>query len=267
VIGNTYSTGRPGGIFNDGFALSWVTEVLNRANPYGQGWEQPRVDAGDTVCADNQLLHGQKVDLIQKAKDNPYYTDDVIGPLNPSGFVHEINVPVFLSGAWQDEQTGPFFFTLLDKFSSAPIKRLTMFNGVHPDGFAPQVLVEWKAFLDIYVAQKVPVIGAEVRTLAPGLFQAIFKLALSLPPDRFATYPTWQAAKTAYEAEQSVRVLFEDGASATCPPASSGIRPWAIAGSSRRAATSGIPCRRSQGGHCPPATTWCSTPRRCPRIS
>lgn len=211
VIGNSYTTGRPGGIFNDGFALQWITSVLSKAEPYGQGWEQSQVDAGDTICEENQLLHSQKLDVIQKAKDNPYYTDAVAGPVNPTSFVHEIDVPVFLAGAWQDEQTGPYFFTLLDQFTSAPIKRFTVYNGVHPDGFAPQVLVEWKAFLDIYVAHKVPVIAPEIRMLAPLLFEAIYKANMPLPPDRFADHATWEEAKAAYEAEKPLRAIFENG--------------------------------------------------------
>ncbi len=211
VIGGTYSTGRPGGIFNDGFALSWITQVVDKADPYGQGWEKPRVDGGDKICEENQLLHGQKVDVIAKAKATPYYTDDVALPLDPTNFVHEIDVPVFLAGAFEDEQTGPFFFTLLDQFKSSPLTRFTVYNGVHIDGFAPQVLVEWKAFLDIYVAHKVPVISDQVRNLAPLLFQKTFKVALQIPPDRFAGYATWQEAKTAYEAEQPLRAIFENG--------------------------------------------------------
>lgn len=212
VIGGAASTMRPGGIFNDGFALTWITEVLNKADPYGQGWEKARVDGGDTICEENQLLHSQKVDVIEKAKTNAYYTDDVAAPLDPTSFVHEIDVPVFLAGAWEDEQTGPFFFTLLDQFKSSPLTRFTVYNGVHPDSFAPQVLVEWKAFLDIYVAHAVPVISESLRTLAPPLFQDAFKTSLNFPPDRFAKYATWEEAKVAYEAEQPLRAIFEDGA-------------------------------------------------------
>ncbi len=211
VIGGTYSTMRPGGIFNDGFALEWITQVLDKAAPYGQGWEQPLVDAGDTVCADNQLLHGQKVDVVAQAEAS-LFNDSFALPLNPTTFVNTIDVPVFLSGAWEDEQTGPFFFTLLDKFTSSPLTRFTTFNGVHPDGFAPQVIVEWKAFLDIYVAHKVPVISESVRQIAPALFENFYQVTLPMPPDRFASYATWEDAKAAYEAEQSLRVLFEDGA-------------------------------------------------------
>lgn len=211
VIGNTFSTGRPGGIFNDGFALEWITEVLDKADPYGQGWEKARVDAGDTICEENQLLHSQKVDVVQEAKDNPYYTDDLAAPLDPTAFAHEIDIPVFLSGSFQDEQTGPYFFTLLDQFSSSPLRRFTMYNGVHIDGFAPQVLIEWKAFLDIYVAHAVPVVSKDVRTLAPTIFQNVFKAPLEIPPDRFAKYATWEEAKAAFEAEQPLRVIFENG--------------------------------------------------------
>ena len=212
VIGSTYSTGRPGGMFNDGFALEWIQNVLDKAAPYGQGWEQTQVDKGDDVCRDNQLLHGQRVDVISEARDNAYYSDELVLPVDPTAFVHEIEVPVFLAGAWQDEQTGPFFFTLLDRFTSAPVKRFNVYNGVHPDGFAPQIMVEWKTFLDLYVAHDVPKISDDVRILAPILFKNVFKVSLDLPPDRFANQPTWEAAKAAYEAELPVRAIFEDGA-------------------------------------------------------
>lgn len=211
VIGSAASTMRPGGIFNDGFALTWITEVLDKAAPYGQGWEKARVDGGDTICEENQLLHSQRVDVIEKAKTNAYYTDEIAAPLDPTTFVQDIDVPVFLAGAWEDEQTGPFFFTLLDQFKASPLTRFTVYNGVHPDSFAPQILVEWKAFLDIYVAHAVPVISQDLRTLAPPLFQGAFKVSLTFPPDRFAKYATWEEAKKAYEAEQPLRAIFEDG--------------------------------------------------------
>ena len=220
VIGGTYSTARPGGIFNDGFALEWISSVVDKAAPYGQGWEQGQVDTGDTVCAENQLLHSQKVDVITEAQNQAYYTDDLAGRVDPTAFVDQIQVPVFLACSQEDEQTGPYFFTLLDKFSNSPLTRFTVYNGVHIDGFAPQVMVEWKAFLDIYVAQTVPVISGEVRALAPTLFQQVFKESMQLPPDRFASYPDWQSAKTAYEAEQPLRAIFENGAGDSANPGS-----------------------------------------------
>ncbi len=215
VIGNTATTLVPGGILNNGFALNWATNVLDKADPYGQGWEQARVDGGDSLCEENQLLHSQKIDIIQKALDNPYYDPEVVGPLNPSEFVGQIDVPVFLAGAWEDEQTGPFFFALLDKFVGSPLARFTVYNGIHPDGFAPQVLVEWKNFLDFYVAKQIPSIDPTVRTLSPALFNEIFGTSLDLPPDRFASYTSYDQALADYEKEPALRVIFENGGEAT----------------------------------------------------
>lgn len=212
VIGNTYTTARPGGIFNDGFALEWITGVLNAAAPYGQGWEQARVDAGDTTCEENQLLHGQRRNVIEQAKTIPYYDDVLAPPVNPTAFANEIDIPVFLASAWEDEQTGPYFFTLLDQFKSAPITRFTTYNGVHPDSLSPQILVEWKSFLDIYVARKIIGVDPNVRTLAPVLFENFFKATLTIPPDRFTKYATYEEAKKAYEAEKPLRAIFESGA-------------------------------------------------------
>src|SRR5256885_16278535 len=93
---------------------------------------------------------------------------------NPTTFVDKIEVPVLLAGAFQDEQTGPFFTTLLDRFTAAPAARFTVYNGVHPDGFAPQILVEWKTFLDLFVAQRVPSIAKKIRDVAPILFDQVF---------------------------------------------------------------------------------------------
>lgn len=212
VIGGTHTTLRPGGIFNDGFALEWITGVLDRASPYAQGWEQARVDAGDTICEENQLLHYQKQNAIEMAKNTAFYDDELVKPLDPTAFVGQIDVPVFLASAFQDEQTGPYFFSLLNQFKSSPLARFTVYNGIHPDAFAPQVLIEWKSFLDLYVAQRVPTLDPQVRELSPILFENIFRAKAQMPPDRFTDFKTWEEAKTAYEAEQPVRVIFENGA-------------------------------------------------------
>ena len=87
--------------------------------------------------------------------------------------------------AWQDEQTGPSFADLLDRFDRAPVTRFTLYNGLHADGFAPQVLSEWKAFLDLYVADAVPCIPPVVRALTPVLTQEIFGGPVAMPPDRW----------------------------------------------------------------------------------
>lgn len=212
VIGNTATTLVPGGMLNDGFALSWVAHVLDKAKPYGQGWERARVEAGDTVCEENQLLHSQRVDNVEQARRTPFYVPERVDPLNPEKWVHEIEVPVFLAGAWQDEQTGPYFGTLLHRFENARAFRATMLNGVHIDSYAPAIFHEWAAFLGLFVAREIPSIPKVVRAVAPGVFTEIFDASLDLPPDRFTRYSTYEAALDAWLSEPPFRVLFESGA-------------------------------------------------------
>jgi predicted acyl esterase len=218
VISGVDTTMNPGGILNDGFAVEWATNVLNRADPYGHGWEQGRVDEGDTVCGENQLLHSQKVDIIAKAYATPFYVPEIYDPLNPRAFVDRIEVPVFTSGAWQDEQTGGHFPELWNRFTNAPIVKYTAYNGAHADGFTPQVLAEWRNFLDFYVSDEVRPVSALVRSLAPLLFEGVFGARVPLPADRFTSYPSFEEAKAAFEAEPPIRILMENGGSSDFDP-------------------------------------------------
>ncbi len=202
----------PGGIYNIGFALAWVENVLDKAQPYGHGWIEDLVAEGDAVCEENQLLHDQRLDVVQKAYDNPYYTDEIAKPLDPSSFADQIQVPVYLAGQWQDEQTGPHFAALLDKFTSSPSTRFMVSNGVHPDGWAPQELMEWKTFLDLYVDREVPHLDDDLRTAAPLFFQMMFGTALDLPENRFEDYTSFEQARADFEAENPLVVFFESGA-------------------------------------------------------
>ena len=202
----------PGGIYNLGFALAWVENVLDRAAPYGHGWIEEQVEAGDVVCEENQLLHAQKLDVVQKAYDNPYYTDDVAKPLDPSSFVDQIRVPVFLGGQWQDEQTGPHFAALFDKFTGAPSTHFIVSNGLHNDGYTGQYLMEWKTFLDFYVARQLPEVDAAVRVLGPMFFEMMYGGAVDVGPNRFDDAIDFDQALADYEAEPSLRVIFETGA-------------------------------------------------------
>ena len=92
----------------------------------------------------------------RRPSTTPTTPRSVAGPLDIRRFAGEIDAAVFLASAWQDEQTGPSFADLLDRFDRAPVTRFTLYNGLHADGFAPQVLSEWKAFLDLYVAERRP---------------------------------------------------------------------------------------------------------------
>ncbi len=208
------STMRPGGIANDGFAFNWAENVLDGAVPYGKGWEQGLVDAGDTVCEENQLLHGQLVNVIDKANAHPYYEAEIFDALIPEKFVGQIEVPVFVTGAWQDEQTGGHFASLYNELTNVPYKKFTMFNGVHADGYVPENLIYWGAFLDFYLREEIPMITPELRNAGPILFNALLGDDIEFPDDPYAGFTTYDEAFAAFQAEDPIKIQFEAGNSA-----------------------------------------------------
>jgi predicted acyl esterase len=206
----------PGGIFNNGFALSWAKDRQHDAEAApasGQAWAGKRINNGDTVCAANQKLRSQAPDILEKIRANQYWTDAVAAPLAPELFVHKINVPVFLAGAWQDEQTGGYFANLFDNFTSSPHAYFTAVNGGHTDPLSPAIFQRWYEFLSIYVARQVPRLSPAVPLVLSGVGSAVFGTTdLQLPPDRFADITDYAQAKQIYESDPRVRILLDNGA-------------------------------------------------------
>jgi uncharacterized protein len=218
VIEDTYrSTLYPGGILNDGFATSWAEGRQRDGEPGGQGWSQVRMDEGDEVCSANQALRTQNPDLFDFIDDSRYVPEDLsgyLGGLAPSLFVDQIDVPVFLAGAWQDEQTGGRFPNMLDRFTGAPVARFTMVNGGHTEPFSPEILLRWTEFLDLYVAERVPRLPDGFGGPLAILGGAVFGTDLQMPEQRFLDLDDHAEALARFEAELPVRILFEQGAGA-----------------------------------------------------
>ncbi|MEM7140415.1 MAG: CocE/NonD family hydrolase [Actinomycetota bacterium] len=202
----------PGGLLNTGFATSWADQVLRNAEPYGTGWVRRAIDEGDQTCDDNQQLRGQNVDATEKARANPFYTDDVAGPLDLRRAAPEIEAAVLLASAFQDEQTGPSFGDLLGNFDNAESVKQIVYNGLHADGFAPQVLSEWAAFLDLYLTEEVPQNDESLGLITSIFTEGIFGAAIPLPPNRFAGVGSHAEALAMWESEPEIRVLMENGA-------------------------------------------------------
>jgi predicted acyl esterase len=212
VIDDTYQgTLYPGGILNTGFAVPWAKDRAEDAAPYGEGWEQPRVDGGDTVCAANQALRLQNPDPLQLIKDNPFYTKEVGDPISPMLFAKKINVPVFLAGAWQDEQTGGHFPAMLDDFTSSPHLYATMTNGSHTESLSLGVFDKYADFLDLYVGQRVPT--GRKAFVAPILASALTGVSgLSMPAGTSYAGMSYGKALSTFEGQDPIRILFEEGA-------------------------------------------------------
>jgi hypothetical protein len=212
----------PGGMLNTGFAVPWAEDRQDDARPApdgGQRWAQRRVDEGDATCAANQALRLQTRDVLDVIEDEALYDPARDDRLNPTTFVDRIDVPTFLAGTWQDEQTGGYWPALIDRFSPDVPLKVTMTNGVHADPFGPDIITRWGEFLDFYVAKRIPAITADARANAALGYVALTGVPLELPPDRFAGETDFDAALARYAAELPVRVLFDNGNGGPAPGA------------------------------------------------
>lgn len=203
----------PGGILNDGFAVQWAADRQHDATVGGQPWSQKRIDAGDQVCIDNQKLRGQTPDLLQMIHENQFYDPKIADPIAPVTFVDRIKVPVFLAGAWQDEQVGGYFPTMLDHFTGTDKLHFTLVNGGHADSLDPAIFSRWTEFLSFYVAEKIPKLSLAAKLGLETLGETIFAVKnLGAEPDRFLNAGSYEEALARFEADPKVRLLFESGA-------------------------------------------------------
>ncbi len=213
VLADPWLQLRPGGIYNDGFTRQWLEQRDLEAAPDGQSWTERRIAWGDPLCDQHQDLRNQNLRFEEIFKALEFYPDDATARSLPL-LVPTIDVPVYLTGAFQDEQTGAQFTEMLDQFTAAPVARFILFNGRHPDGFSPLVLARWFEFLELYVARRVPRLPDWVRSIAASEFAREFDSTdLAFESDRFADFADddYAGVVAAYESELPVRVLFDSG--------------------------------------------------------
>jgi predicted acyl esterase len=236
-----YSTGYPGGIYNDGFAASWVAQRVSDARPApggGQPWATAEIATGDTTCLANQRLHLQAQSLDSLISPNLGRTPALFNPRSPTVWASHIKVPVFMVGALEDEEVGPQWPALITALHDDKNVYVTMLNGTHTDSLGPDTISRWLEFLDIYVADRVPTASPTLDALAPTLYSSLTSGAPSapVPAIRFTTEPSVAAAKAAFAAQDPlVRVLFDNGGGTLGPGAlqptyEAGFSTWPPAG-------------------------------------
>ena len=247
-----FSTGYPGGIYNDGFAAGWIGDRIDDAMPaatwsggalaplsstpvpgVGQSWVYYEIDAelaasggASSTCLANQALHGQSESLSSLV--GPQLVAPGTGPgRDPSLFdrrsmsqwATRITVPVFISGALEDEQTGPQWPALLSAFPSSTPVFANMVNGGHIDSTDPQIISRWLEFLDIFVGQKVPTAPTGLESLILDTFTSEASGTTSqapLPAIRFTIAKDVASARRYFELQTPrVEVLFDNGAGAS----------------------------------------------------
>ena len=148
-----------GGVSNYGFPLLW-TAGYRVVNDVGGGvapgiWREEQADDVEgrrARCAGNQATKSRAVlndPIVQGLSDTD---NDWFRSRSLVTYVDRIDVPIHVTGAFQDEQTGPRGFThLWEKVRGVP-KRLLITNGDHntqnPSSTGPEVYGERKAWID-----------------------------------------------------------------------------------------------------------------------
>lgn len=216
VTDDLYSTGYPGGIFNDGFADSWIQQRVQDAEPAPQGgqpYARALIAAGDKQCLANQRLRLQTQNVDALLADNTHRTPSLFEVRSPSAWAAKIDVPVFLTGQFQDEQTGGQWPAVIAALRHDPDVFVTMQNGVHTDSLSPETLSRWIEFLHLFVADDLPSEPGITDYLAATLFKVTTGAsAAPLPPLRFTTAPSVAVARQEFEGETPrIRVLFDNG--------------------------------------------------------
>src|SRR3954447_6416583 len=222
VTDDVYSaTGFPGGIFNSGFALSWITERMQDARPAPQGgqpWARALAKTGDRHCLANQRLRLQTRDALKLIRDNPFRTPSLFDDRSPGRWLARDNVPTFLVGQFQDEQTGGHFPESLAGLASNPRVWITLQNGVHADSLGPDTLTRWAEFVKLYVADEIPEIPAPILGLSSVLYKYLADAGASpVQQTRFAGTTDVAAARATFERDPRVRLLMDNGAGPAGP--------------------------------------------------
>ncbi|MEI7888343.1 MAG: CocE/NonD family hydrolase [Actinomycetes bacterium] len=158
-LGRVWDVGRPGGIFNTGFAETWLADRVATARPAPSDGAMDYANtlvATDANCKENQRLRLQTRDgdgifrnTVLNLED--YQRRDLEQRLD------QIDVPVFGSLQFQDEQTSAYAMLNLNKLTERnPRAWMTLSSGEHNDSLSPDTIVDLFQFLDLYVARRTP---------------------------------------------------------------------------------------------------------------
>jgi uncharacterized protein len=146
----------PGGVTNYGFPLLW-TGAIRPVYDIGGGTVGGLYPLEDTSgqCAANQaerrraLLEDPLIHGLDDTDGNWYQSRSLVN------YVDRINVPVHITSAYQDEQTGPRGPTnVFDHLSNSISKRLVLVNGVHGTNTEDHIFKDRIAWMDYWMLGK-----------------------------------------------------------------------------------------------------------------
>jgi hypothetical protein len=207
-LGSMYDIAHPGGIFNDGFARTWIAERVRNARPAPDPGALPY--ANELVKYDPQCRENQRLRLQTRDADALIRDDDTFGPTYQRRDFRElmrrVKVPTYAFLQFEDEQVGSYVINSAPDLLAANDRVwLTLSNGQHNDAVSPQSMTQLFEFLDIYVAQRPPEAKLLVQLLNPIVFgEGSASLGL---PARFGA--PLADARAEFESRQRVRLLLE----------------------------------------------------------
>jgi len=145
----------PGGVANNLFPPLWTLAIrpaYDVAGGTGQPLIRHKTDPIAQQCLKNVATHRRAI------QDDPLLngivdTDTPWFQVHSNyTYAHLINVPFHLSGAFQDEQTGPRFPHLWEMIPNGVPKRLLMTNGDHGTQVGPELMwKDRKAWMDYWM--------------------------------------------------------------------------------------------------------------------
>ena len=241
VTDDTYTaTGYPGGIFNKGFALSWIVARMNDAEPGpegGQEWSRVMTTPGnadyDQTCVDNQKLRLQTRDAVKLVEKYPFRDPKLFKYRAPGFWVGKIDVPVFWVGQYQDEQTGGHFPESMYKLNDNDDVFISMQNGVHADSLGPSTITQWAEFMNLFVADRIPVIPGTVLNFSALLYDELADApALPVKQSKYSEYTDVNQARNEFRSDNPrVRLLMDNGAAIEGSPGAIGAA-WELSADS-----------------------------------
>jgi predicted acyl esterase len=207
-LGSLYDIGHPGGIFNDGFAKSWIAERVRNARPAPDPGALPY--ANELVKTDPQCRENQRLRLQTRDGDGLIRSESVFGDVYVRRDFREmmkrIRVPTYGYLQFEDEQVSSYAVLSAQDLLNANDKVwLTLSNGQHTDAVSPQTLTQLFEFLDIYVGGRAP----EPKLLISLLGGVIFGEGSAAPPLPQSMAPTLWQARASFEQRPRVRLLLE----------------------------------------------------------
>ena len=143
----------PGGVSNYGFPLLWtggVRNVYDIGGGFFYGLDEGGAEGGCVVNAPTKSRTVLNDPIVQGLSDTDNTWFQVRSLIT---YAERIEVPIHISGAYQDEQTGPRGpYHLFEEVTNAPVRRLLMTNGDHGTQQDGKFLEpDRKAFLDHFL--------------------------------------------------------------------------------------------------------------------